>query len=391
MSLNSVPSAERPHISFFGKRNAGKSSLINALTGQQLSIVSDTKGTTTDPVKKSMELLPLGPVVIVDTAGIDDTGELGKLRVQKTFEVLNITDIAVVVANSCSGLTEPENLLLEKIKEKKIPYIICYNKNDLVPRTVSSSSEVSVSAQTGEGIAELKTLLGKFAVTKSSPLVSDLIAPKDTVVLVVPIDEAAPKGRIILPQQMVIRDILDSRAIAVVLQPEQLSNYLQSVEKPPVLVICDSQVFAETSKITPKNIPLTSFSILMLRYKLGLENALAAADTLESLKDGDTVLISEGCTHHRQCGDIGTVKLPALIKRYTGKNILFEFTSGGDFPADVTKYSMVIHCGGCMLSDRAVRARMLTAAEQGVPFTNYGIIISKTHGTLERSVEIFKK
>lgn len=390
MSLNSTPVSERLHISFFGRRNAGKSSLINALTGQKLSIVSDKKGTTTDPVKKTMELLPLGPVVIIDTAGIDDEGELGKLRIEKTLQVLDITDIAVVVTDGETGIGKTENDLIQKLKAKKIPYIICYNKNDLFPYTPLSSNEVSVSAETGKGMEAFKELLGKFNTPKTAPLVSDLIEPGDTVVLVVPIDEAAPKGRLILPQQMVIRDILDSGAIAVTLQPNELPVFLGNCKTPPALVICDSQVFGKAAALTPENIPLTSFSILMLRYKLGLEGALKAADALDKLRDGDRILISEGCTHHRQCGDIGTVKLPALVKKYTGKDINFEFTSGGDFPADVSGYAMVIHCGGCMLSDRAVQARMLTADGQNVPFTNYGIILSKTQGTLDRSVEIFK-
>ena len=390
MSLNSTPAAERLHISFFGRRNAGKSSLINALTGQNLSIVSEEKGTTTDPVKKTMELLPLGPVVIIDTAGIDDEGKLGKLRVEKTLQILDITDIAVIVTNGETAISETESGLIEKLKAKKIPYIVCYNKSDLIPHTPVSSNEVSVSAATGEGIEALKELLGKFNTPKTAPLVSDLINPGDTVVLVVPIDEAAPKGRLILPQQMVIRDILDNRGIAVTLQPDELPLFLENCKKPPALVVCDSQVFGKAAELTPENIPLTSFSILMLRYKLGLESALKAADALDNLQDGDKILISEGCTHHRQCGDIGTAKLPALIKKYTGKDIAFDFTSGGDFPADVSTYAMVIHCGGCMLSDRAVRSRMLTSTEQNVPFTNYGIILSKTQGTLDRSVELFK-
>ena len=389
MSLNSIPAAERLHISFFGRRNAGKSSLINALTGQNLSIVSEEKGTTTDPVKKTMELLPLGAVVIIDTAGIDDEGELGKLRVEKTMQMLDITDIAVVVTDGETGIGKTEEDLIEKLNAKKIPHIVCYNKSDILPYIPLNANEVSVSAISGEGIESLKELLGKFNTPKTAPLVADLIKPADTVVLVVPIDEAAPKGRLILPQQMVIRDILDNNGIAVTLQPEELPVYLENVKKPPALLICDSQVFGKTAKLTPENIPLTSFSILMLRYKLGLDAALKAADALDELHDGDRILVSEGCTHHRQCGDIGTVKLPALIKKYTGKDINFNFTSGCDFPADVSGYAMVIHCGGCMLSDKAVRARMITAEGQNVPFTNYGIILSKIQGTLERSMEIF--
>ena len=391
MSLNSTPSSQRLHIAFFGKRNAGKSALINALTGQNLSIVSPEKGTTTDPVKKTMELLPLGPVVIIDTAGIDDEGELGALRVAKTYEVLDRTDIAVIVVDSTCGISHVEKELITKLSARKIPYIICYNKSDLKKITPQNTNETAVSALTGEGIENLKLLLGRFNTPKNTPLISDLVSEGDTVVLVVPIDESAPKGRIILPQQMVIRDLLDSGAVAVVLQPEQLPTYFSNLKIPPALVVCDSQVFGKTAELTPENISLTSFSILMLRYKLGLDSAIEASRALDNLKDGDLLLISEGCTHHRQCGDIGTVKLPAMIKNYTGKDVRFEFTSGGDFPADVSKYAMVIHCGGCMLSDREVSARKLTSSRQGIPFTNYGIIISKTQGTLERSLKIFNK
>ncbi len=391
MSLNSTPSSQRLHIAFFGKRNAGKSGLINALTGQNLSIVSPEKGTTTDPVKKTMELLPLGPVVIIDTAGIDDEGELGALRVAKTYEVLDSTDIAVIVVDSTCGISHVEKELITKLSARKIPYIICYNKSDLKKITPQNTNETAVSALTGEGVENLKLLLGRFNTPKTTPLISDLVSEGDTVVLVVPIDESAPKGRIILPQQMVIRELLDSGAVAVVLQPEQLPTYFSNIKTPPALVVCDSQVFGKTAELTPENIPLTSFSILMLRYKLGLDSAIEASRALDNLKDGDLLLISEGCTHHRQCGDIGTVKLPAMIKNYTGKDVHFEFTSGGDFPADVSKYAMVIHCGGCMLSDREVSARKLTSSRQGIPFTNYGIIISKTQGTLERSLKIFNK
>ncbi len=386
MSLNATPSSERLHISFFGNRNAGKSSIINALTNQNLSIVSDEKGTTTDPVKKAMELLPLGPVVIIDTAGVDDEGELGKLRIQKTYDVLNITDIAVIVADATSPQINP--ILLEKIKEKNIPYIICYNKSDLV--SDASFDGIKVSAKTGEGIEELKTKLGTLKPQKNSPLVSDLISPGDMVILVIPIDEAAPKGRLILPQQMVLRDILDSNAMALSVKPSELNSALLNLKTPPALVICDSQVFRETAEIVPENIPLTSFSILMMRYKSGLDSVINSSKTLDNLKNGDTILIAEGCTHHRQCGDIGTVKLPAMIKKYTGKNINFEFTSGGEFPRDLSPYAMVIHCGGCMLNERAVKDRENSAGTQGVPFSNYGIIISKTQGILDRATEIFK-
>ena len=388
MSLNATPSSERLHIAFFGNRNAGKSSIINALTNQNLSIVSDEKGTTTDPVKKAMELLPLGPVVIIDTAGIDDEGELGKLRIQKTYDVLNITDIAVIVADATFPEINPD--LLNKIKEKNIPYVICYNKADLVPEFTPENDGIKVSAVTKEGVEELKTKLGTLKPQKNSPLVSDLISKGDTVILVIPIDEAAPKGRLILPQQMVLRDILDSNAMALSVKPGELKSALSNLKTPPSLVICDSQAFHETAEIVPENIPLTSFSILMMRYKSGLDSVINSSKTLDNLKDGDTILIAEGCTHHRQCGDIGTVKLPAMIKKYTGKNINFEFTSGGEFPRDLSPYAMVIHCGGCMLNERAVKDRENSAINQGIPFSNYGIIISKTQGILDRATEIFK-
>ncbi len=385
--MNLTPSGERTHIAFFGNRNAGKSSIINALLGQNLSIVSSEKGTTTDPVKKTMELLPLGPVVIIDTAGVDDEGKLGLLRVEKTYEVLNITDIAVVVVDSVTNEIPEE--LIKKIKEKNIPYILCFNKADLKAPFISAENEIAVSTVTKEGIEELKNMLSTLKKEKTTPLVADLISQGDTVVLVTPIDESAPKGRIILPQQMVLRDILDSHAIAVTVQPSQLETALSSLKTPPRLVICDSQAFKVVSEIVPESIPLTSFSILMLRYKLGIEIAKTSAGALDNLKDGDTLLIAEGCTHHRQCGDIGTVKLPAMIKKYTGKNLNFSFTSGGEFPKDLSPYAMVIHCGGCMLGDKAVKERMNLAVNSGVPFSNYGIIISKTQGILDRSLEIF--
>ncbi len=387
MSLNQTPSSERVHIAFFGRRNAGKSSLINAVTSQNLSIVSEEKGTTTDPVKKTMELLPLGPVVIIDTAGIDDSGTLGKLRVEKTMEILSVTHIAIIVTDN--GIGEYEEKLISALKDKKIPYIICHNKCDITKTEINSSNEINVSATSGEGIEALKNMLGAFAKPKTNPLISDLISENDIVVLVIPVDESAPKGRLILPQQMVLREVLDSGAVAVTLQPEQLSNGLAALNKTPKLVVCDSQIFGQVSEIVPKEIPLTSFSILMVRYKLGLEKVLEGANVLDRLKDGDKILISEGCTHHRQCGDIGTVKLPAWIREYTGKTLDFSFTAGGEFPADVSGFALVIHCGGCMLSDAAMRHRIETAAGQGVPFTNYGLVISKTQRILERATEIF--
>ncbi len=389
MSLNELPSAERIHIVFFGRRNVGKSSVINAVTGQNLSIVSPVKGTTTDPVKKAMELLPLGPVVIVDTAGIDDEGELGEMRIKKSMEALNYADIAVLVTDSEPGKYEKE--LTEIFKKQNVPYIICYNKNDINNYSIKEENEISVSAETGDGIDRLKELIGRFAVKRTKPLVSDLISSGDMVILVTPIDEAAPKGRLILPQQMVLRDVLDSHAAAMVLQDGELEKALDMLSAPPKLVICDSQVFGKVSKIVPENVYLTSFSIIMLRYKLGIKAAVDGSRAIDELKDGDKILISEGCTHHRQCGDIGTVKLPEWIEKFSGKKLRFAFTSGGEFPDNVKAYSLVIHCGGCMLNETAMRTRTDICRSQGVPFTNYGVVISKIHGTLERSLEIFKK
>ena len=388
MSLSSTPASERTHIAFFGRRNAGKSSLINAVTGQSLSIVSEEKGTTTDPVKKTMELLPLGPVVIIDTAGVDDIGSLGEKRIEKTYEVLNTADIAVIVTDE--GIGEYEEKLIREAKKRKIPYLVCYNKADLVPHKITTDNEVAVSAVTGEGVNALKEKLARLIVPKTTPLISDLLTEGDTVVLVTPIDDAAPKGRLILPQQMVLRDILDSRATAVVCQTQQLKSTLEGLKNPPMLIVCDSQAFGKVSETVPEEIPLTSFSIIMLRYKLGLSFAKEAAKALDSLKNGDRVLISEGCTHHRQCGDIGTVKLPAWIEKYTGVRPVFEFTSGGEFPADPSGYALVVHCGACMLPDSAVRSRMLSCREKGVPFSNYGIIISKVHGILDRALKVFE-
>lgn len=391
MSLNDTPSGERVHIGFFGRRNAGKSSVVNAVTGQELSVVSDVKGTTTDPVTKAMELLPLGAVVIIDTPGFDDEGALGELRVKKTKQILNKTDIAVLVIDSTVGMTETENQLVRLFKEKDIPYIIAYNKSDILNKSVGSENEISVSAADKTNIHELKEKIAALVRTDNSGkrIVGDLISEEDVIVLVTPIDEAAPKGRIILPQQQTLRDILDAGAIAAVTKEFQLAAALEKLGSKPKMVITDSQAFAMVSKIVPEDIPLTSFSILMAKYKGFLETAIAGAAAIPMLKDGDSVLISEGCTHHRQCGDIGSVKLPALLKKTTGKNLDIRLTSGREFPEDLSPYSLVIHCGGCMLNEREVAYRRKTAEDQKVPFTNYGIALAYMNGILKRSLEIF--
>lgn len=391
MSLNDTPSGERVHIGFFGRRNAGKSSVVNAVTGQELSVVSDVKGTTTDPVTKAMELLPLGAVVIIDTPGFDDEGALGELRVKKTKQILNRTDIAVLVIDSTVGMTETEHQLVRLFKDKDIPYIIAYNKSDILNRAVGSENEISISAVDKTNIQELKEKIAALVRTDNSGkrIVGDLINEEDVIVLVTPIDEAAPKGRIILPQQQTLRDILDAGAIAAVTKEFQLEATLKKLSSKPKMVITDSQAFAMVSKIVPEDIPLTSFSILMARYKGFLETAVAGAAAIPMLKDGDSVLISEGCTHHRQCGDIGSVKLPALLKKTTGKNLNICLTSGREFPEDLSPYSLVIHCGGCMLNEREVTYRRKTAEDQEVPFTNYGIALAYMNGILKRSLEIF--
>ena len=391
MSLNSTPSANRIHIGFFGRRNAGKSSLVNAVTGQALAVVSATKGTTTDPVYKAMELLPLGPVMIIDTPGFDDEGELGALRVKKTNEVLRKTDVAVLVSDSAEDLGECERELISLFKKREIPFIIAYNKSDLQKRTLTSDNEIAVSAKTGENVYELKEKIAHFAKPQAPEkrIIGDLIEKGDTVVLVVPIDSAAPKGRIILPQVQTLRDILDSDSEALVVKETELENALTKLKNKPKLVVTDSQVFAFVNKITPSDIPLTSFSILMARYKGYLETAVKGAKALSTLEDGDKVLIAEGCTHHRQCDDIGTVKIPRWLKQYTGKNIEIDTVSGTEFYDDLSEYKMVIHCGGCMLTEKEVRYRMRCAEEQGVPFTNYGIFIAYVTGILERCIEIF--
>ena len=391
MGLNDRPSGERTHIAFFGMRNAGKSSVVNAVTGQKLALVSDVKGTTTDPVQKAMELLPLGPVVIIDTPGIDDEGELGKMRVERTKRVLDKTDIAVLVVDAASGIRTPDKELAELFKTRSIPFVTVYNKSDLLedsPDTEKNS--IYVSAKDGKNIYELKEMIaGLVEKDEECFLVRDLIEKDDIVVLVTPIDAAAPKGRMILPQQQMIRDVLDGGAVNIVTKETELETALKSLAKKPKMVITDSQAFGTVNKIVPDDIPLTSFSILFARYKGELDEAARGAKALDSLKDGDTVLISEGCTHHRQCGDIGTVKLPNWIKKYTGKELDFEFTSGGEFPDDLKKYSLIIHCGACMLNAREMKSRIARAKAAGVPITNYGIAIAKMHGIIERSLALF--
>ncbi|BDF05868.1 [FeFe] hydrogenase H-cluster maturation GTPase HydF [[Clostridium] hylemonae] len=401
MSLNSTPSSERIHIGIFGKRNAGKSSVINALTGQDLAIVSDIKGTTTDPVLKAMELLPLGPVVMIDTPGLDDEGELGTLRVQKAYQILNKTDIAVLVVDGTVGMTEADHAILKRIKEKKLPSVVVLNKADIaVPDRYKDAASLGlapddyfmwVSASDNSNIYELKELIARLvpADDPKSKIVGGLIRPSDFIILVVPIDKAAPKGRLILPQQQTIRDILEADAAAIVIKENELSNTLMTLGKKPAIVITDSQVFDKVSKETPADIPLTSFSILFARYKGNLSTVVDGARTLDCLKDGDTVLIAEGCTHHRQCDDIGTVKLPRLIHKYTGKQINFEFTSGTEFPLDLSTYNLIIHCGGCTLNEREMKYRLKCAEDAGIPITNYGIAIAQMNGILERSIELF--
>lgn len=391
MSLNDTPSSERVHIGFFGMRNAGKSSVVNAVTGQELSVVSDVKGTTTDPVTKAMELLPLGPVVIIDTPGFDDVGALGELRVKKTRQILNRTDIAVLVVDSSVGLSPADNELVCIFRDKDIPFIVVYNKSDIAPMSGLKENEISVCAQSGENIYELKEKIA--ALTKDfqaeKRIVGDLLSPGDMVVLVTPIDAAAPKGRMILPQVQTLRDVLDADAMAVFTKEFQLADTLGGLSQKPKMVITDSQAFGMVSKIVPEDIPLTSFSILMARYKGFLETAVKGAAAIKDLKDGDTVLISEGCTHHRQCGDIGSVKLPALLKKTTGKELNITLSSGREFPEDLSGISLVIHCGGCMLGEREVVCRRKTAEDQGVPFTNYGIALAMMNGILKRSIGIF--
>lgn len=391
MSLNDTPSGERLHIGFFGKRNAGKSSIVNAVTGQELSVVSDVKGTTTDPVTKAMELLPVGPVVIIDTPGYDDEGTLGELRVKKTREILSRTDIAVLVVDSSEGLSDTDRQLAELFRERNIPWLTVYNKSDLIKAGTLKENEISVSALNRENIWELKEKIASLAGTDKpeSRIIGDLLAPGELVVLVTPIDAAAPKGRMILPQVQTLRDVLDADAMAVFTKEFQLEETLKKLGAKPRMVVTDSQAFGYVSKIVPEDIPLTSFSILMARYKGFLKTSVTGAAAIDSLNDGDTVLISEGCTHHRQCGDIGSVKLPALLKRTTGRSFDIRLTSGREFPEDLSGISLVIHCGGCMLTEREMIYRMKSAQAQGIPFTNYGIALAKMNGILKRSLEIF--
>ena len=391
MGLNEVSSGERTHIGFFGMRNAGKSSLVNAFTGQQLSVVSDVKGTTTDPVKKAMELLPMGPVLIIDTPGIDDEGALGEMRVQKAKEILSKTDIAILVCDCRKGVTETDEKLVSAFKEKNIPYVLCFNKSDL-PHKEENENAIYVSSVTGENIDLLKNTVARLAEKNKTKkyIVSDLLSEGDVVVLVTPIDEAAPKGRLILPQQQTIRDILDKGAIAVTVQDTQLKTALESLGVKPKMVITDSQAFGKVSKIVPEDIPLTSFSILFARYKGELEALVEGAKKLDSLKDGDKVLISEGCTHHRQCNDIGTVKMPGWIKKHSGKDIEFAFTSGGEFPENLSEYALVVHCGGCMLNEREMKNRQERANSQKIPMVNYGMAIAHMNGILKRSLQVFE-
>lgn len=392
MGLNSTPSADRVHIGFFGRRNAGKSSVVNAVTGQELAVVSEIKGTTTDPVQKAMELLPMGPVVIIDTPGIDDEGSLGELRVRKTKQILNKTDVAVLVVDKTVGMTAVEEELVGIFQEKKIPYVVVYNKQDLSGNSVPNEEYyIEVSAKTGFQIEALKEKIARLAVTEEPKLkiVGDIIKPSDFVVLVVPIDKAAPKGRLILPQQQTIRDILESDATAIVVKEFELRETLEQLGKKPSLVITDSQVFAKVSADTPRDIPLTSFSILFARYKGNLQTVVQGAAAIETLQDGDKVLISEGCTHHRQCDDIGSVKIPRWLKNYTRKELQIELSSGTEFPEDLSSYKLIIHCGGCMLNEREMKYRLKCAGDQNVPITNYGIAIAYMQGILRRSVEVF--
>lgn len=392
MGLNDTPAANRLHIGFFGCRNAGKSSVVNAITGQEFAVVSDTPGTTTDPVMKTMELLPLGPVMIIDTPGFDDVGELGDLRVKKTKQILNRTDIALLVVDAVTGQTNTDRQLIAIFKEKEIPFLILKNKMDLLPEIPKTGeNEIYVSARTGEGIENCKERIGKLVSVEDmkSKIVGDLIRPFDFVVLVVPIDSAAPKNRLILPQQQTIRDALETAAITVVVRETELKETLPLLGKKPSLVITDSQVFEKVSAEVPEDIPLTSFSILMARVKGYLETAVKGVSAVEQLKDGDCVLIAEGCTHHRQCDDIGSVKIPRWLRTCTGKNIETRLVSGREFPEDLSPYALVIHCGGCMLNEREVKYRMKCAEDQGVPFTNYGIVIAYMKGILKRSIEIF--
>lgn len=403
MGMNDTPSGERVHIGFFGRRNVGKSSLVNRITGQELSVVSEVAGTTTDPVYKAMELLPMGPVMIIDTPGFDDEGSLGELRVKKTEQILHKTDVAVLVVDAQEGITQCDSQLLTLFREQDIPYIIVVNKSDLlgeedritVPPDVSYYDKgwnpVYVSACQNENVQQLKERIASLSAVRdtSRRLAADLVQPLDMIVLVVPIDSAAPKGRLILPQQQTIRDLLEAEAVPVVVRENRLAETLDRLGREPAMVITDSQVFEEVAAVVPREIPLTSFSILMARYKGLLSAAVQGVAAIDRLQDGDRILIAEGCTHHRQCDDIGTVKIPRFLKKYTGKELLIETSSGIGFPEDLSSYALVIHCGGCMLNEREVRWRMKCAQEEGVPITNYGISIAHMKGILARSIEMF--
>ena len=393
MSLNDQASADRAHIAFFGLRNAGKSSVVNAVTSQQLSLVSDTPGTTTDPVRKAMELLPAGPVVVIDTPGIDDVGELGEQRVKRALDTINQTDVAVLIADGTLGLRDGDRELISAFEKKNIPYIVAYNKADLpeFSKQEFANNEIAVSAKTGKNIKALRELIAALAKGEGNDkrICADLIEPDDVVVLVTPIDAAAPKGRLILPQQQTLRDILDANAISLVTRETELPGALKALAKQPSLVITDSQAFGRVSRDVPPEIRLTSFSILFARYKGDLAEAVRGAAMLDKLSDGDRVLISEGCTHHRQCGDIGTEKLPKWIREYTNKQLEFLFTSGGEFPDDLSEYALVVHCGGCMLNEREMKSRVRRCIDSGTPITNYGIAIALIHGILRRSLEPF--
>lgn len=394
MSLNSTVSALRPHIAFFGRRNAGKSSVVNAVTNQRVSVVSETLGTTTDPVKKAMELLPLGPVVIIDTPGFDDEGALGELRVERTREVLRKTDIAVLVVDGTVGLRQADEPLIDEFVSRRLPYLIAYNKSDLMrTKPHLNEHELLISALTGEGIGELKERLAVIIKdeNREKKIVSDLINEGDTVVLVIPIDESAPKGRIILPQQQVLRELLDHHCTVLCCQDTELKATLDKLKTDPALVITDSQAFKRVAADTPADVPLTSFSILFARYKGNLDHLINGANMLKNLCDGDRVLISEGCTHHRQCGDIGTVKMPAWIQAYSGAKVDFDFTSGGTFPDDLSPYKVVVHCGGCMLNEKEMQHRQRAARDSGVPMVNYGIAIAAMNGILDRALLPVKK
>lgn len=395
MDLNQTPLANRTHIAFFGIRNAGKSSIMNALTNQNIAVVSPFKGTTTDPVHKAMELLPLGPVNIIDTAGLDDIGELGKLRIEKTKQILNKTDIAILVIDTTLDFTDFDRDILKLITDKNIPYIVAYNKVDLMPdfkpKNENIKQYVYISAKEKTGIEELKSKLVQVAKTKQEKFIlKDIVNPKDTVVLVIPIDKAAPKGRLILPQQQVIRELLDIGATAIMTQDDNLENTLANLKTKPKLIITDSQVFGRVNKIVPQDIELTSFSILFSRYKGDLKRQVNAVKVLDTIiKDNDKILIAEGCTHHRQCDDIGTVKLPNWIKNYTKANPEFIFTSGTEFPDDLSKYKLIIHCGGCMLNQAEMQSRLKKAHEQNIPMSNYGTTIAYIHGILNRTLHVF--